>query len=92
MKKNYAIEFLRFFFTLGVVVGHAYTVFFQNNNPTYTIIFHNACVDFFFVLSGFLMARHFENFFNVELGRFVVLDPVDYRYGTDIPTPLRLTG
>ena len=64
MKKNYAIEFLRFFFTLGVVVGHAYVVFFQNNNPTYPIIFHNACVDFFFVLSGFLMARHFGVDFN----------------------------
>lgn len=60
-QKNYIIEFLRFFFTIGVVVGHAFCVFYQENNPSYTINFHNACVDFFFVLSGFFMANHFCN-------------------------------
>ncbi len=58
-EKNHVIEFLRFFFTIGVVVGHAYCVFYQENNPSYTIQFHTACVDFFFIVSGFFMAKHF---------------------------------
>lgn len=58
-EKNYIIEFLRFFFTIGVVVGHAYCVFYQENNPSYTIQFHTACVDFFFIISGFFTAKHF---------------------------------
>ncbi len=58
-EKNYIIEFLRFFFTMGVVVGHAYNIFFMGKSPSYTIQFPNACVDFFFVLSGFFLASHF---------------------------------
>ncbi|MBQ8678849.1 MAG: acyltransferase family protein [Treponema sp.] len=67
-EKNYTIEFLRFFFTIGVVIGHTWCVFYQRNNPSYEIQFHNACVDFFFVLSGFFMAAHFKNNYNSDGG------------------------
>ena len=58
--RNYSIEFLRFFFAIGVVFGHCYCIFYMNDSPSYSFFFHNACVDFFFVISGYFMACHFE--------------------------------
>lgn len=83
--RNYSIEFLRFFFTIGVIVGHCWCIFYQLNEPSYIIWFHNACVDFFFVLSGYFMARHFEakktddkyrTFVNYNLSRIKRLWPL----------------
>ncbi len=83
--RNYSIEFLRFFFTVGVIVGHCWCIFYQLNEPSYIIWFHNACVDFFFVLSGYFMARHFEakktddkyrTFVNYNLSRIKRLWPL----------------
>lgn len=56
-EKNYTFEFLRIIFTLGVVVGHTYCFFFLGKGDQFrTINFHASCVDFFFLLSGLLMA------------------------------------
>lgn len=67
--KNGTIEFLRLLFTFGVVIGHAWGNFVKVKNPVCVVLFHNTCVDFFFVLSGFLMAKHFyKNAINMTWG------------------------
>lgn len=61
------VEFFRFVFSIFVVYGHTYCLFFMNNPEVKEVSIHNSSVDYFFVLSGFLLAAHFKNDFSSKL-------------------------
>lgn len=66
-----SIDFLRVLFCTGVVIGHAYCIFFRNQyvelyQKEFTDI-HIMCVDAFFMISGIMMAMYFEKHKKEEL-------------------------
>lgn len=56
-KRNGEIDLLRFVFAMAILIFHF------NDLYTYGIFYHgNICVEFFFVVSGFLMAKQTEKY------------------------------
>lgn len=58
LKKNMGIELLRFVFSIIIVLGHSASSFFRGGEQTFAIARQGAIgVEFFFILSGVLMAK-----------------------------------
>lgn len=55
--RNCGVELLRFLFAMVIVLGHSYGSFKQKNLPSYIIKQGPIGVEFFFILSGILLAK-----------------------------------